>query len=301
VLDSVSLAITLQYRDTTVKNLVLYLYRLPATLDTTFTFADAEAAFTPANIIDSILVDDTLVTERFQRFYSGADLAKVAIPPADSGVLAFGVQIRTPQGTGVRIGSQGAGADAPAFSSYVTVPTSDSTSLFRTIPRIVRYGSYVSQSSPTLNPAVLTIGGVPSARSLIRFPWPVNLRDSAQVLRATLEFLPVNAVPGLAGDTAFVTVTPVLADFGSKSAGFSDPAFASFAPVLAGQTDTVHVEIQRMIKLWQGPDPLPPTLWVQLIPETSSFARPEFGSTRTAGFTPRLRLTFARDFPFEGL
>jgi hypothetical protein len=56
-----------------------------------------------------------------------------------------------------------------------------------------------------------------------------------------------------------------------------------------------------MTRLWQGTSPLPPTIWVQLVPETSSFARPEFGSTRTAGFAPRLRLTFARNFPFEGL
>ncbi|TFG48171.1 MAG: hypothetical protein E4H38_06910 [Gemmatimonadales bacterium] len=300
VLDSVSLAVTLQYRDTTVKNLVLYLYRLPATLDSTYTFTDAEAAFTPANIIDSILVDDSVVTGRFQRFYSGTDLAKVAIPPADSGVLAFGVQMRASQGTGIRIGSQGAGSDAPGFTSYVTVPTTDTT-LARTIPRIVRYASYVSQAVPSLDPAVLTIGGAPSARTLIRFTWPDYLRDSAQILRATLELVPVNPVPGLTGDTAFATVMPVLADLGSKSPPVSDPTFASFGKVSAGQTDTVHVEIQLMTRLWQGTRPLPPIVWVQLVPETSSFSRPEFGSTRTPGFVPRLRVTFARTFPFEGL
>lgn len=300
VLDSVALAVTLQYRDTTVKNLVLYLYRLPATLDSGFTFAEAEAAFTPANIIDSILVDDSVVTRRYQRFYSGPDLAKLDIPPADSGVLAFGVQMQAAQGTGIRIGSQSAGADAPGFTSYVSVLKPDTT-LARTIPRIVRYGSYVSQTIPPLDPALLTIGGAPSARTLIRLNWPDYIRDSAQILRATLELVPVNPVPGLSGDTAFVTVTPTLADFGSKSPGVTDPAFAAFGKVTAGQTDTVHVEIQRMTRLWQGTSPLPPTIWVQLVPETSSFARPEFGSTRSAGFVPRLRLTFARNFPFEGL
>jgi len=300
VLDSVSLAVTLQYRDTTVKNLVLYLYRLPATLDSSFTFAEAEAAFTPANIIDSIMVDDSTVTQRYQRFYSGADLAKVDIPPADSGVLAFGVQMQAAQGTGIRIGSQSAGADAPGFTSYVSVVKPDTT-LARTISRIVRYGSYVSQTIPALNPALLTIGGAPSARTLIRLNWPDYIRDSAQILRATLELVPVNPVPGLTGDTAYVTVAPTLADFGSKSPAVADPAFAAFNTVVAGQTDTVHVEIQRMTRLWQGSTPLPPIVWVQLLPETSSFARPEFGSTRTAGFVPRLRLTFARNFPFEGL
>jgi len=300
VLDSVALAVTLQYRDTTVKNLVLYLYRLPATLDSNFTFAEAEAAFTPANIIDSIQVDDSIVTRRYQRFYSGPDLAKLDIPPSDSGVLAFGVQLQAAQGTGIRIGSQSAGADAPGFTSYISVLKPDTT-LARTIPRIVRYASYVSQTIPSLDPSLLTIGGVPSTRTLIRLNWPDYLRDSAQILRATLELVPVNPVPGLTGDTALVAVTPTLADFGSKSPGVTDPAFASFGKVTAGQTDTVQVEVQRMTRLWQGSTPLPPTIWVQLVPETSSFSRPEFGSTRSPGFTPRLRVTFARTFPFEGL
>ena len=164
VLDSVALAVTLQYRDTTVKNLVLYLYRLPATLDSGFTFAEAEAAFTPANIIDSILVDDSIVTRRYQRFYSGPDLAKLDIPPADSGVLAFGVQMQAAQGTGIRIGSQSAGADAPGFTSYVSVLKPDTT-LARTIPRIVRYGSYVSQTIPPLDPHLPGIATRPAASS----------------------------------------------------------------------------------------------------------------------------------------
>jgi hypothetical protein len=300
VLDSVQLAVSMLYRDTTVKGLVLYLYRLPATLDSSFTFADAENAFTPANIIDSVLIADTSVKERIARFYSGPDLVKVDIPPADSGVLAFGVQIRSPQGTGIRIGSGLAGSDAPAFISYVTVVTTDTT-IQRSVPRIINYATYLSQSTPPIAPDHLTIGGAPSARSLVRFPWPRYLQDSAQFIRATLELVPLAPVPGLNGDTAFVAVIPILSDFGGKSPPVADANFAGFGKVVASQTDTVRIEVQHMVRLWQGLNPLPSTVWLQLVPETSSFARPEFGSTRTPGFSPRLRLTFARDFPFGGL
>ena len=37
-LDSVSLSVSVDYRDTTVKHLRLYLYRLPATVDSSVTF-----------------------------------------------------------------------------------------------------------------------------------------------------------------------------------------------------------------------------------------------------------------------
>ncbi len=46
-IDSVVLSIGLLYRDTAVKDLVISLYRLPASLDSGFTFNDAVAAFIP--------------------------------------------------------------------------------------------------------------------------------------------------------------------------------------------------------------------------------------------------------------
>ena len=38
---------------------------------------------------------------------------------------------------------------------------------------------------------------------------------------------------------------------------------------------------------------------LQLLPEGSSFSRATFGSSRSPGLVPRLRVTYARRFPFE--
>ena len=73
------------------------------------------------------------------------------------------------------------------------------------------------------DPSLLAIGGAPSARSLIRFPWPPFLRDSAQLMRVTLELVPTAPFTGLKGDTAFVQARPLLADFGGKSPASPDP------------------------------------------------------------------------------
>jgi len=42
----------------------------------------------------------------------------------------------------------------------------------------------------------LAVGGVPSARALLRVALPAFLHDSIDVVRATLVLVPVNAVPG---------------------------------------------------------------------------------------------------------
>jgi len=298
-LDSVALSLTVDYRDTTVKNLIVYLYRLPATVDSSFTFAQAEAAFSPANLVDSLPMDDTLVTARLRGVLSGADLDRVQIDPADSGVLALGIQIRAASGTGVRIGTLG--TDAVNFLSYASVETGDTVPLATTFNEGPGFQRFVSQTTPAFDPSVLTVGGVPSARTILRFPWPDYLRDSVVLLRATVELVPLAPMPGLHGDSAFIQARPLLADFGGKSPTASDPFYLALAQLQPNQTDTVRFDIRRAAGLWQGTTPRPPGLILQMFPEGSSFSRATFGSdaTRTPGFAPRLRITYALRYPFE--
>jgi len=297
-IDSVALEVSLVYRDTAVTGLKLFLYRLPATVDTATTFIDVDTAFTQANIVDSFVVD-TGNAQRLRAVFSGAALSRVAIPAADSGVLALGVQIRADQGTGVRIGSPAGSATAPIFLTYVQLPNSDTSTVSRIITRTARFATFLPQSLPAPDPDVLTIGGVPSARAVLRFPWPAFLRDSAQLIRGTLELVLTTPVEGLPGDTARVLARPVLADFGAKSPTASDAFFVGVAALVPGQTDTVRFEVRPALSAWQGRTPRPSTFILQLAPEMGTFTRPIFGSTRTTGAVPRLRVTYARTFPFE--
>ncbi len=298
-IDSVKISIGLLYRDTAVKNLVIYLYRLPATLDSTFTFTDAENAFTPASVIDTFMVADTLRNGILARTFKGATLAQVDIPAADSGIFAMGVQIRAAQPTGIRIGAQGATTFQPLFTTYLHVLTGDTANTTRTLTEAPPFSRFVSQTTPVLDTTLLTVGGLPSVRSLLRFRFPSILKDSAQLVRATLELIPTAPIPGLSGDTAFVQARPLLADFGGKSPAGTDGFYIGTAPLLLNQTDTVRLEVRRALTLWQGSQPLPNGFMLQLFPEGVSFTRATFGSSRTAGFTPRLRVTYALKFPFE--
>jgi hypothetical protein len=298
-IDSVHLSIGIQYRDTAVKNLIIYLYRLPRTLDSTFTFTDAENAFTPASVIDTFMVADTLISGILTKSFTGAALAQVDIPATDSGIFAMGVQLRAAQPTGIRIGSAGAGSFSPFYTTYLHVLTGDTLNTVRTLIEAPTFARFVSQSTPVLDTTLLTVGGLPSARSVLRFQMPPVLKDSALLVRATLELIPTAPIPGLRGDTAFIQVRPLLADFGGKSPASTDVSVISAAPVQLNQTDTVHIEVRRALTLWQGTAPLPNAFMLQLFPEGISFTRATFGSSRTPGFVPRIRVTYALKFPFE--
>lgn len=298
VIDSVRLELSILYRDTTVHGLKVYLYRLPVSVDSTTTFAEVEAAFVPSAIIDSISVDDTLRTARLGTTLKDADLAKVAIPEADSGVMAIGIQIRADAPTGVRLGGSLSGSSTPTFRSFVSVQDVDTT-YTRTFTPSIRFNTFVSQASPAPDQSVLTVGGAPSSRSVIRFPWPALLRDSAQLVRATLELIPAVAMNGLPGDTAYLVVRPALADLGGKSSTSPDDRFAAFVGVVPGDVDPLGFEVRRALLAWQGEDGLPPMFMVQMLPEASSFTTARFGSTRSGPeLRPRLRVTYTLTYPF---
>jgi hypothetical protein len=297
--DSLALELTVSYRDTTVHGLKVFLYRLPSTTDSTADFAAIDGAFTPATTIDSVLVDDTLRTKRLRLLFTGADTAKLSIPPGDSGVLGLGVQIRADQGTGIRIGGAAAGSNGPSFINYVTlIQSADTTTQHRIVTPGIQFNTFVAQSAPAVDSTLLTVGGAPSARSLIRFPWSARLRDSATLVRATLQLLPTTPTIGLNGDTAFVQVQPILADFGGKSPAVTDASFTAETVILPGMSDTVSFEVRRALTSWQGEHPVPTALMLQLLPEVSSYSRAVFGSSRTTGFVPRIIVTYALKFPF---
>jgi hypothetical protein len=61
-IDSVVLTFGVLARDSTVGNLSLELYRLPATVDSNITLAEVDAAFIPANSIGTIAIGDSVLS-----------------------------------------------------------------------------------------------------------------------------------------------------------------------------------------------------------------------------------------------
>ncbi|HEX5964114.1 MAG TPA: hypothetical protein VFY42_10335 [Gemmatimonadales bacterium] len=300
VIDSVALSFTIVARDTALNGLQLWIYRLPVAIDSTTSFAGIDPAFVPENRIATIDIPDSLNTGSVRAVFPGPDPLPVQIPAADGGQLAVGVRLSAPTTTGLRLGAANGGNGA-LFTSYVTLNVPDTgTAKLRALALGPEFNTYVSAAPEVVDSTLLTVGGALSARALLRFNLPPRIRDSASIVRATLELTPVAPVTGLPTDPARLLARAVLADVGAKS-----PLSSTLGRVpedtLEDGTTTVSLEAVRLVELWLGATTRPAALVLSLTPEAASFSRPVFYSTRAADslVRPRLRLSYLLSFPFE--
>lgn len=301
-IDSVALGFTLLARDTALGGLQLQLYRLPITIDSSATYASVEPAFVPANLVTITDIPDELNTGAIRTVLHGPDVSKIQIPPSDSGVLALGVRLAGPPSTGARLGSIGGNAPA-TFVTYVTLNIPDTgTARIRTLSLNPVFNTSLSPVGPVDGPDLIAVGGEPSARALLRFDLPARLRDSATIVRATLELTPREPIAGLPTDPARLQARAVLADLGAKSPVSSVVGRVTHTLEL-GTTGLVTLEAAPLVQLWQGESVQPSAVMLSLAPEleAASFTRPVFYSTRAAdpAVWPRLRISYLLSFPFE--
>ena len=294
VVDSVRITLLEVAHDTAARNVQLLLYRLPSSLDTTaLSYSGISPFFTPANFIGQRQLPDTTEADTVHFLLKGANLTNVTLQPSDGGILAIGVAITGNIPTGGRVGNR-LSILPPDFLTYVT-PNSTPTQV-QSIDVAAKFADYVSRQTPVLNPAFLTVGGVPSSRALIRFPWPAKLRDSVTIVRATLELIPAQPTEGLLHDAGTLNVRGLAADFGSKSP--VEPLSLGILALQPNITDTVRVEIATVVQFWQTGLLRPPAVFLSISPEVETFTGAVFGSSRS-GSPPRIRLNYLPRFPFS--
>lgn len=295
-LDSASIALTLQARDTLVTGLKIFIYSLPADLDTTTTFADVDPQLITANLIDSIVVPDTMHTGLLRAVISGDDT--VRLKRDTLGRIGIGMAITANAPTGIRIASIAA-SGSPSLTSYYKVEIADTTKAKRSLIRFPQFTSFVSLAPLPSNQDLLPVGGAPSARALIRFALPAAIRDSVTILRATLEMTPDVQILGLPNDPATLQAFGAVGDLGAKSPIISSGTSIGTTTIQSGTSGTVSVDITRLVRLWQGTTGIPQLVFLAITPEAASFTRPIFRSTRSASGAPQVRITYYQQFPFE--
>jgi len=306
--DSVLVNLTLVARDTLVDGLKVYLYRLPSTVDSTVTFDDVESQLVEANLVDSIVVPDTLNKGAIHTILRGVDVDRLRLPPGGDSVLALGLRMAAATPTGIRVGALASGT-AASFTSYVTVDVPDTGSVRnQTLTRSTNFNTFVTQNPIVPDDTLLTVGGEPSSRALVRFGLTNGFLDSTTIVRATLELTPVRPIIGLPTDPSVIQTLAVIGDLGAKS-----PVANTASDLASGfirqdtlptvQSDTLRIDVTRIVQLWQRTRTRPQSVFLGLTPEGASFARAVFFSTRSSSggvlVAPRLRITFQRSFPFE--
>jgi hypothetical protein len=294
--DSLRFVFSMTRRNNQAAGLTLALHEIPATTDSTATYAGMAPYFDDSTLITTVAVPDSQAT---------GEVAVTVLP----GALRHFQDDSLRSAIGVRIGS----AD-PAFVSFG--PTLIDTVSLRPIARIIRFvqldstaGSvrvtraeslglnlktFVVDSSTLVAPAGLVVGGPAAARAFAKLDVPQWLLDSTVIVRATLQVPPPQPTPGAPGDTMRLAIRALGTDFGPKSP-LADSSYSGTVRVPVGGSDTVGVDIVRILLLWQSNSVVPHTVMLQLLPEAGSintFELPEAGAVAQGV----LRITYANRF-----
>ena len=325
--DSARLRLNIVHRDTNTANLWVKLYRVPTDIDSTTTFAQLAPWFTDS-IVDSVNLSallaspkiydsvtlkawgDTIRTDGVGHVlqvardstlslftHLGAAQARLIAP--DSAIVAYGVRVAADSLASISLGSIESPDRGAGVTWFYTYPDTNAAPLHATQEKGALFDSFVfDPPTPPLD-SNLAVGGAPSARSILRVTIPLLLRDSADVVRATLILVPARPVRGARADSFAVFARPVLTDIGAKSPLNTNSSSFGLATVHLNVPDTVRIEMTNLIRAWARADTSAVTTFVlQQRPEGASYAQIRFYSTRAPGLRPALHITYVRRYAF---
>ncbi len=308
--DSARLKLVVLRRDTATHNLRLQFYRLPITIDTSTTFGSVAGPFTDSLVRtvnidtllaqpgrkdpvtgDSVVSDDTVSHQLVVSLK--LDSAAARYVPTDSGTVAYGIRVAADSLASLAIGE---GTLGLALQWYLRVDSLGTTVARTPVSLGARFASFVFAPSPAPLDSTLAVGGVPSARSLLRVAFPKFISDSSQIIRGTLFLVPAVAARGAPADSFVIEARTVFADFGGKSP--IDTRLGDTTVIHVGATDTVKIEVTNLLQLWAADSTHPRVFVLRPQAEAQFFGEIRFYPSLAAAFRPTLQVTFVRRFPF---
>jgi len=307
--DSARLQLTLARRDTGAHNLSIAFYRLPITIDSTTTFADLTGPFTDSLVrrinIDTLLArpgrkdsitGDSAVVDTLNHvvvLQLKFDTAAARYMGTDSGTVAYGIRVSADSLASIAIAKS-----TLAWQWYLRVDSAGTPVARKPGPLGYAFASFVFDPPLPPTDSTLSVGGVPSARSILRVAFPRFIRDSSQIIRGTLTLVPVAPVQGAPSDSFVVEAHTVFTDVGAKSPIIVDATRTDTAVIHAGMSDTVQIEVTNLLQFWASDTTRATTLVLRAKEEATSFSQIRFYPSAAQAFRPALQITFVRRFPF---
>jgi hypothetical protein len=310
--DSARLLLEVTRRDSGAHNLTLRLFRMPVTMDSTTTFDSLAPRFADSLVVHTVNLDTLLARPGRKDSISGdsvsvdtvnhllvlslkLDSTGARYVRADSGAAAYGVRVAADARASIAIGK---GSIGPSIVWYFRVDSVGKPVARTPGARPAGFQSFVfTPPAPPID-STLAVGGVPSARSILRVAFPRFIRDSSQIIRGTLVLVPAVPARGAPVDSFTVEAHTVLADFGAKSPIALDATRTDTTVIRVGATDTVKIEVTNLLQFWAADSTRPPSIVLRAKAEGTSFAEIRFYPSKAQAFRPRLQVTFVRRFPF---
>jgi hypothetical protein len=163
----------------------------------------------------------------------------------------------------------------------------------------------IAKGPPPGSPSDLNVGGLPPRRVYVRFNIPLNIIDSATVVRATLL---LNQLPNpLLDPTDTVLILPSLVLAGkavtdpTKAAQIVADVTLDTLRIMPGGSGLKEVELARAFTIWrtQSPDTVPRAIVLKTLNEGDSPLEIRFSSSEevVALLRPRLRISYTSRVP----
>jgi hypothetical protein len=293
-MDSFRLDLVLIDRSPDVSGLELNVHRIPPDAERLGSYDSFAPYFEDSTVVGVVEIPDGVTEDTIETV-----LPLDAFPEFETNEkqVAVGLSIRggTPAFANFRTRET---RFAALLNRFVRVEYEGDT-LERTDFKTPAFDGFVHPDLADAAPGSLLIGGTPSSRAFFRVNLPPAIIDSAEIVRAQLLLVPVEPVLGAPSDTIRVLSEAVSTDFGAKSPILPEvDSLVLKTPVGVGSSDTVAVDISRILAFWQRNPVQVRTLIVRFHDEAASVAELRVGSIRFAGMAPALRVTFVPPFSF---
>lgn len=295
--DSFRIRVHVVRRHATARGIVLGLHWVPVSVDSNTTYDDIAPFLDDSTRVATITVPDDF---RFGTLSAvvGGDAFPNYVP--DSFQVAVAVRLLGPEPAYVTLAGSDS-ADIGTISRFVQVDSAG-TRVTRSDQRVAGFDTFVLKPLPPVGSDALRIGGAPAARALLRAQVPALIMDSTQIVRATLLLTPARPVLGAAGDTLRLRAHAIGADLGPKSPLIEeeDTAAAGSARIPVGSTDTIAVDVTRVLNAWVRNRNIPRALMLRLVPEAASVGSVDVRSISSGRGRPALRITYIPPFKLRG-
>jgi hypothetical protein len=296
--DSFRLRVPLRRWIDGVDDLEVRVHRLPITIDSASTYEELTPYFADSTLLTSFTIPDSVPSDGIT-----VALAADVFPAfeADSLQTAIGIAVASASAGWIDVASREASLTGHFLTWYVKIDSAG-TLVDRQQGQASAFDSFLPDSVAPIPDDQLVVGGVPSARTFLRFALPESILKFSTISQASLLLVPVAPMTGATDDTVKVTAFGIAGDFGPKSrpeVTQSDSLARGAAELITGQADSIEIDVTLIVKPWQADTTLPRTLILLMSPEGGGLAELRLHSTRSTGFTPALRVTYVPFFTYE--